>query len=141
MTLAATRFDAALPAPPPLDEAGRIVLFVMRRMAATGLDDAHAQHLLFSRLGLSYRRPLILLRALMLELSRCATQAIQVAPCCCPRMTAGEAMLLDAIRHAREPRQAHALLGDVVGTNDCLGALTTAQAVHEALLDVGLPLI
>lgn len=141
MTQTTTRFDAALPAALPFDDAGRVLLFAVRRMAAGGLDDAHAAHLLFIRFGLAYRRPLVLLRALMLELSRTAQQPIQVAPCCCPRMTAAEAALIDTIRIALlDPHAAHDLVSDIAGTPDCLGALTTAQAVSEAFADGGLAL-
>lgn len=131
-------FDAALPTPLPLDDAGRLLLFVTRRMAVGGIDDAHAQHALLIRFRIGYRRPLVLLRAMMLELSRCATGPIQVAPCCCPRMTAGEAMLIDAARNvANDPHAAHEALATVLGTPDCLGALVTLQAVGEAFADAG----
>lgn len=133
------RFDAALPALLPSDDAARVLLFAMRRMATDGLDDAHAAHVLFARFGLAHRRPLILLRALMLELSRASRQPITVAPCCCPRMTAAEALLVDAVRSAEhDPAGAHGLLADILATPDCLGALTTAQAVHAAFADGGL---
>jgi hypothetical protein len=141
MNTAAARFDAALPAPLPFDDAGRVLLFAIRRMAAGGLDDAHAAHILFIRFRMAHRRPLVLLRALMLELSRTAQQPIQVAPCCCPRMTAAEATLIDTIRIAiLDPHAAHDMVSDIAGTPDCLGALTTAQAVSEAFADGGLPL-
>jgi hypothetical protein len=141
MTVTANHFDAALPAPLPFDDAGRVLLFAVRRMAAGGLDDAHAAHILFIRFRMGYRRPLVLLRALMLELSRTAQAPIQVAPCCCPRMTAAEATLIDMVRIALlDPHAAHEMVSDVAGTLDCLGALTTAQAVSEAFADGGLPL-
>jgi hypothetical protein len=140
MTAHSVSFEAALPAPLPTDEASRLLLFAIRRMAVAGLDDAHAQHAFFSRFGLRYRRPLVLLRALMLELSRCAQQAIHVAPPCCPRMTQGEITLIDVVcSSTSDPRNAHAALCHVAGTSHSLGPLTSAQAVHEAFLDAGLP--
>ena len=46
--------------------------------------------------GRSYRRPLVLMRAMMLELARASSRKILVAPCCCARMTADEALDLVA---------------------------------------------
>lgn len=130
-----------LPHPRPATDAGQLLLFAIRRMAAGGLDDAHAAAALLTGFGKSYRRPLILTRALMAELARGATQPIVVAPCCCPRMTESEACLIAAIGDARaDPRGAHIRLSILTGTRDCLGALTSAQAVSQALADLGRPL-
>lgn len=120
---------------------GRLLLFAMRRMAVAGLDDAHAAHAIFAHFGISYRRPLILIRAMMAEIARASKQTVKVAPCCCLRMTADEAVLLSTVEHAQShPRRAHTLLSDLMGTPDCLGVLTTAQAVGQAFTDLGKPL-
>jgi hypothetical protein len=119
----------------------RTLLFAMRRMAMGGLNDAHAAHALFSAFGGSHRRPLVLLRALMAELARSSRNRIMVAPCCCGRMTHGEAMLMGAIGIAAEdPRRAHSRLAMVLGTSDCLGALSSAQALGQTFEDLGRPL-
>lgn len=125
----------------PGERVDRTMLFAMRRMASGGLNDAHAAHALFTVFGRSHRRPMILLRALMAELARSSRNRIMVAPCCCARMTHGEAMLLSAVAVAAvDPRRAHSRLALVLGTSDCLGALTSAQALCQALEDLGRPL-
>jgi len=127
--------------PVPGERVDRAILFAMRRMASGGLNDAHAAHALFAVFGRVHRRPMILLRALMAELARSSRNRIMVAPCCCGRMTHGEAMLISAIAVAAEnPRRAHSRLTLVLGTTDCLGALTSAQALGQALEDLGRPL-
>ncbi|RJF94151.1 hypothetical protein D3876_01280 [Sphingomonas cavernae] len=110
-------------------------------MAVAGLDDAHAAHAVFAHFGMSYRRPLVLIRAMMAEIARASQQIVKVAPCCCLRMTPDEATLLKTVEQAADqPRRAHTLLGDLMGTADCLGVLTTAQAVGQAFADLGKPL-
>lgn len=119
----------------------RLLLFAIRRMAIAGLDDAHAAHAIFAHFGMSYRRPLVLIRAMMAEIARASQQTVKVAPCCCLRMTSDEATLLKIVEEAADhPRRAHALLTDLMGTPDCLGVLTTAQAVGQAFADLGKPL-
>jgi len=119
----------------------RILLFAMRRMAAGGLNDAHATHALLSIFGMRFRRPLLLLRALMAEMSRVAGHKVTVAPCCCPRMTGAEAALLDAVAVSiADPHGAHDALATVLGVRHCLGALSSAQALHQAFADLGRPL-
>ena len=140
MTDAAT-LAALLPHPLPESGTDRIALFAIRRMAATGLNDAHAAAVLLCFFGKSYRRPLVLIRALMAELARASHLQISVAPRCCPRMTRGEALLLKAIVGANaDPHQSHARLTALTATDDCLGALTSAQAVEQAFRDLGRPL-
>ena len=80
-----------LPHAAPASPYRRLLLFAIRRMAAGGIADAHAAHALFTGFGIGYRRPLILLRALMAEVSRVSTTRLSVAPCCCVRMTRDDA--------------------------------------------------
>lgn len=132
---------ALLPHAAPGSPYGRLLLFGVRRMAAGGIADAHAAHAFFTGFGLGYRRPLVLLRALMAELSRIAARKIVVAPCCCPRMTAHEQALIRAVALAPErPARAHALLAELLGLRDCVGLVTSAQAVNGAFADLGMPL-
>jgi len=129
-------FAAVLPFAAPPEERARLLLLAIRRIAAHGLNDAHAAHACFTGFGLSYRRPLILLRALMAEISRASARKIMVAPCCCPRMTRDEAVLLRAIATAPHDRfEAHGALEDLLGTPLCLGALTSAEALGEAVTE------
>lgn len=127
--------------PLPRTTGSRLFLFVMRRMASTGVNDAHAANALLGSFGKSYRRPLILMRAIMLELSRVSTRKILVAPCCCSRMTTDEARLTYAIGCGQsDPRQAHEQLATLLASASALGALTCAQAVAQSFADLGCPI-
>lgn len=119
----------------------RMLVFAIRRMATFGLNDAHAAHAALTHFGMSYRRPLILTRTMMAEMARASKQTVMVAPCCCARITKDEATLLSALASAHsDPAHTHFLLSDLMGTPDCLGAVTTAQALAQACFDLGKPL-
>ena len=118
-----------------------LLLFTMRRMAAGGLDDAYAAHALLTGYGVGFRRPLVLLRAFMAEAARVSSVRIAVAPCCCRRMTAAEAVLLGALAAATaRPHETHEALRRLLGVRSCLGLVTSAQAVGTAFADMGTPL-
>ncbi|MDI1295377.1 MAG: hypothetical protein PSY12_05750 [bacterium] len=130
-----------LPRPMPGGYGNRLFLFVMRRMATAGVNDAHAANAMLGAFGKSYRRPLILMRAMMLELARASSRRILVAPCCCARMTNDEGVMMQAIGDAlRDPRNAYAQVTSLLGNDDALGALTCLQAVAQAHADLGRPL-
>lgn len=119
----------------------RLFLFVMRRMASAGVDDAHAANALLGAFGRSYRRPLVLMRAMMLEFARMSSRKILVAPCCCARMTADEALMMRATGEAlRDPHAAYEQVSALLGNDHALGALTCMQAVAQAHSDLGRPL-
>jgi hypothetical protein len=133
--------NSILPHRGPSDLNRRLLLFGIRRLASAGLNDAHAAHAMLIAFGRSFRRPLILLRAMMAELSRASDQRILVAPCCCMRVTTAEHLLLQAVAIANDrPREAYQQLQLVLGTENCLGALSSAQAVSLAFADLGKPL-
>ena len=135
------RAAAMLPYAVPECPYSRLLLFGVRRIAAAGLNDAHATHAFFTGFGLSYRRPIILLRAFMAESARIASTRLMVAPCCCPRMTNAEYGLLSAILVANEePGTAHEWLSTLLNVRDCLGLVTSAQAVAASFADNGMPL-
>ncbi len=130
-----------LPHAAPASPYRRLLLFAIRRMAAGGITDAHAAHAIFTGFGLGYRRPLVLVRALMAELSRVSTAKLTVAPCCCPRMTSDEAMLVDLIAEAPDrPDSVHLALNGLLHVRTSLGVLVSAQAVAAAFHDLGMPL-
>lgn len=134
-----THFD--LPRPIPGGYGNRLFLYVLRRMATAGVNDAHAANAMLGAFGRSYRRPLVLMRAMMLELARSATRKILVAPCCCARMTADEGLLMHAIGTAlQDPHGAYDRVSTLLGSDDALGALTCLQAVAQAHGDLGRPL-
>ena len=119
----------------------RLLLYTFRRVAAHGLNDANAAHAMLSVFGRSYRRPLVLLRALAAELSRASERKLLVAPCCCPRTTAAESLLVDAVATALvTPHEAHDSLAALLGVRECIGALGSAQALAQAFEDLGRPL-
>lgn len=133
--------DMMLPHLVPGSADQRLMLFAIRRIAVGGLDDAHAAHAYITAFGRSFRRPLLLTRALMAEVSRVSGIRILVAPCCCPRATGHESLLIDVVSTAtRDPRGAHDRLAAMLGVRHCLGAITSAQAVAQAFADLGHPI-
>lgn len=134
--------EALIPYRSPTEPVARVMLTAFRRLAAAGLHDAHATNILISHFGMAYHRPMMFLRVLVAELSRIAQRQIHIAPCCCTRMTTGEAAFLTAIQTAREqPGSARATLARMTASLDCLPALSVAQALADALDDIGRPLI
>lgn len=130
-----------LPRPIPGGYGNRLFLFVMRRMASAGVDDAHAANAMLGAFGRSYRRPLVLMRAMMLEMARASSRKILVAPCCCARMTSDEALIMQATGAAlRDPHGAYDHVRELIGNDHALGALTCLQAVAQAHADLGRPL-
>lgn len=141
MNIDAASIDRILPHPMPINRTTNMLLHILRRIAIGGLGDAHAANALLAHFGKSYRRPLVLIRAFMAELARASHQPIVIAPCCCNRMTQGEATLLAAVIGANDDVLAtHERLTALSGTPDCIGALTSAQAVEQAFRDLGRPL-
>lgn len=131
---------ALLPHALPECENARVALFAMRRMGANGLADARAAHTLFTAFGQSFRRPLVLLRALMADLACSAAGTIAIAPCCCARMTPAEAAMLAILaRIETAPDAARLLMSDLLGVRRVDGVLASAAAVAAAFADEGRP--
>lgn len=126
---------------PPCENA-RIVLFAMRRMGAHGLADARASHTMVTAFGQSFRRPLVLLRALMADLAATSAGTIAIAPCCCARATPAEAAMLSILaRIETAPETARLLMADLLGVRRVDGVLASAAAVAAAFADEGRPII
>ena len=133
---------ALLPHAMPECENARLALFAMRRMGAQGLHDARAAHTMFTAFGQGFRRPLVLLRALMADLAGTSAGTIAIAPCCCARMTSAEsAMLTILARVETAPEVARYLMADLLGIRRIDGVLTSAAAVAMAFADEGRPVI
>lgn len=131
-----------LPVPMPSGETEQRLLFAIRRMAVHGIADAEAAYTLMLWLGTGFRRPLLLVRALMVELSQVAARVITVAPCCCPRMTRDEAALIVALGDALDdPVGAHRRLAAALNIDACAGVVLTLQAIAQACQDNGVPLV
>lgn len=130
-----------LPHAVPANPYQRLLLFAVRRMAAAGISDAQAAHAIFTGFGLGYRRPLVLLRAFMAEVSRVSSVTLKIAPCCCVRMTDDEARLLAIVSDASScPRDTHDMLAEFLRVRSCPGAASSAEAVYIAFMELGMPL-
>jgi hypothetical protein len=130
-----------LPALQPEDPGARLLLFGIRQMGMHGLTDACAAHAFVVGFGKGFRRPLVLLRALMRDMATLSERVIPIAPWCCPRMTGTEATLLAVLGRVRtNPESAQLLLADLLGVRDASGVLFTAAALANAFADLGLPL-
>ena len=136
-----TALSTALPALQPEDAGARLLLFGIRQIGMHGLHDACAAHAFVTAFGKDFQRPLILLRALMQEMSAISAGPIQIAPWCCARMTGAEAALLEVIGRVRtSPGTSAVLLADMLGVRDATGVLITAHALANAFADLALPL-
>lgn len=132
---------SALPHDRPDDPARRLLLFAIRRTGAHGLNDAATAHAFLKHFGGGFRRPLVLLRAFMLESSKAAARPIVITHCCCARMTADERVLLDIMRHAgNRPARARLLLTDLLGRREAESLLATATLLSTAFGEGGQPL-
>ena len=128
-----------LPAPTIRDE--RLILFIVRRLAAHGIDDAHAANAMLCSFRMSYRRPLLLIRAFMLELARASQRSITVAPCCAARMTIDEGRIMAVLTEAGSDHKSAARhLKHVTAEAGIFPALSAAMALSDALTDLGRPL-
>lgn len=131
----------ALPHLQPRNEALRLMLFAIRRTGANGLTDAAVAHAFITAFGNHFRRPLVLLRALMAESSTAAARPITIAPWCCRRMTADERVLLDVLGSATtKPERAQLLLADLLGRREAESVFATACLLAIAFAESGLPL-
>jgi len=131
-----------LPHPAPSDQPTRIVLIAARRMTAHGLYDASAALLMVQAFGIHFRKPLVLLRAFLMETSAAAAGDIRIAPCCLPRMTVQEGAMMAAIAHATaRPALAATHLAHLIGQAAPGGLLVTAQALAMALTECGRPVV
>lgn len=118
-----------------------LFLKAARLMAVGGTNDAHAASLMLGWFGQAYRRPLVLMRALLLELSRVSNRQILLAPPCCGRITRDEALILRALgREEGQVQSCHRDACELLATDEALGAATCFQAVSACFEDMGVPL-
>lgn len=122
-------------------ENARLALFAVRRMGAHGLADARAAYAMLSAFGEGFRRPLVLMRSMMADISGQATGRIAIAPCCCARMTAAEHAVIAVLgRIETAPEHARLLMADLLGIRRVDGVLASAAAVAAAFADEGRPI-
>ncbi len=130
-----------LPLPLPPGRVERIVLVCIRRMAAHGLRDAHASWLALDTFGVNFRRPLVLLRAFLLELANASNRSIKIAPCCAMRMTLDEGKVLEALRlGAGDAELCGQTLTAITGNTSIGEPLSAAVVLGRALAETGQPL-
>jgi hypothetical protein len=123
-----------LPMPLPDSRIERSVLFAVRRMAAHGVRDVSAAWLILDLFSTGFRRPLVLLRAFMLELAHAATGPIRVAPCCTPRMTEHEGLImLSLFSAARDLAAAEAAIGKLTGRDQLFEPVSAAAVFGRAV--------
>lgn len=84
----------ALPLPLPQGQRAQLVLLLFRRMAIHGPRDARASMLALDQLGSGFLRTLHLMRAFLHRLACHAQEPLRVAPCCAPRMTRHEGLVV-----------------------------------------------
>ncbi|WP_202189280.1 MULTISPECIES: DUF6628 family protein [Sphingomonas] len=125
----------------PDDPATALMLFALRRMSAHGVFDAVVATHFNRTFGAPFQRPLMLMRVLMSEVSQSARATIQLAPSCCPRMTSGEAALIEAaLQLPDNPVRSRLLLADLLANRAPEGALLSLEAVVAAFADAGRPI-
>ena len=95
-----TSMASALPLPLPQSRHEQVLLLLFRRMAIHGLRDASASMLALDHFGSGFLRTLHLVRAFLHGLARHAQEPLRVAPCCTPRMTRHEGLVLAAMTQA-----------------------------------------
>jgi hypothetical protein len=132
---------SALPNSLPDTDAQRLALLAIRRLGAHGLDDAGCVQAYVGAFGQGFRRPLTLMRCFLAEVASSATGPIAIAPCCCPRATADESTLVDALALAlHRPQTARLLLADLLGVRRPDSVVSSAAAVASAFADLGKPI-
>lgn len=119
---------AALPLPLPEERALRIALVMIRRIAGHGLDDSRAALLAIDAFGAGFRKPLLLVRCLVFELSRASRRRLTLAPCCAVGMTLDEGLIVALIRG--EGLAPYAALTDDAR---CTAPLSSAEALGAEL--------
>lgn len=135
------RPSCRLPLPLPENEDLRLVLRIMRRMAAHGLRDAEAALLAIDGYGHGFRRPLVLLRVFVAELAQCSHRRITMAPGCALRMTMDEARIVGVLATASHNRaNAREHLRALTDRHDVCSPFSAALAIGSALHDLGRPL-
>ncbi len=120
--------STTLELPLPARRHSTLGLVLVRRVAAHGLSDARAAMLALDAAGPNFRKLLVLVRALVVDLARTSRRKIVLAPCCAAGMTRDEGLLMAMI--AGEGLAVHAVLTDDA---NCPAAMTTAHALGEEL--------
>ena len=130
-----------MPLPLPHEADLRLVLVILRRMAAHGLQDSRAVMLALHGWRTPFRQPLTLLRAYLVEVARASHRRIRFAPCCAQRMTLDEGRLIGVLAAARSnPTCAVRHLALLCESEEVSAPLSVARLFGEALEDLGRPL-
>lgn len=129
-----------LPLPGPTHPLERLLLVALRRMGTHGLHDAHSAMLVFNRFGLGFQRPLVLMRAYVMELARAAHRKIMLAPCCARRMTIDEGRMLAVLALIQTtPAGARHHLRQLCEGDDVDAAFSVGLMLADTLAGMGQP--
>ena len=135
------RTEALLPLRLPEEAELRLILVILRRMAAHGLQDSRAVMLALHTWRTPFRQPLTLLRAYLVEVARASHRRIRFAPCCAQGMTLDEGRLIGILATAgRNPTSAVRHLGLLCESEAVSAPLSVARLFGEALDELGRPL-
>lgn len=130
-----------LPLPAPADPLERLLLIALRRMGSHGLHDANAALLVFERFGIRFQKPLVLLRAYVMELARASQRQIMLAPCCAGRMTLDEGRMLAVLAMVQTtPAGARHHLRQLCDGEAIDAAYSVALVLADTLAGLGQPI-
>ncbi|MEM8695252.1 MAG: DUF6628 family protein [Pseudomonadota bacterium] len=132
-----SKLDTILPYAAPICGDTRTLLFAIRRMAIHGLHDAFAANAMLNAYGVNARKPLILLRAMLVDIARAARGNIIMSPCCAPRMTEHEHAILSALR---DPESVETHLAAVLDGRKASIVPATILALTESFASMGRPI-
>jgi len=119
--------------PLPRDPRERLLMLAVRRTATLGLRDAAAALMMLQLYGANFRRPLVLLRAFVLELSLAAQGPIRFARCCSPSMTVDESEILKVLTEVDgRPELARNALFNLTGSVYVAEALAAARVFSRS---------
>ena len=114
-----------LPIPLPQCTIERSALIVARRTAQGGNQDARAAVIAMHAFGVSFRRPLTLLRCLVHEIAHTSNRRIRLAPCCAAGLTRDEGLIMAALRG-----EGLAPLVALTDNEDCSNLLPIAEMLR-----------
>lgn len=131
----------SLPLPGPTNPVEQLLLIALRRMGTHGLRDAGAAMLVIERFGLGFQRPLVLMRAYVMELARASRRKIMLAPCCARRMTIDEGRMLAVLALIQTtPAGARHHLRQLCDGGDVDAAFSVGVMLADTLAGMGQPI-
>lgn len=119
----------------------RLFLLLLRRMVMFGINDATCASVLITAGGTAWRKPLMMMRALVMEVARHSHRKISINPPCAIRTSRDEQAMLRILTVGKaDPARSHRDTAVLLGRVDSLSPLGCFYAVADAFSDIGLPL-